>query len=122
MKTIQKDASHMQVDNEPAIKRNESILNDLLREIYTVAANYKIPDNYKYSFATIQADQNQKETSTGGLTKLLKLKICATVMLTVVIYIQDRLINGQTGNIRHTEFLKVVFITYMQSFVTNQLA
>ena len=113
MKTIQKDASHMQVDNEPAIKRNESILNDLLREIYTVAANYKIPDNYKYSFATIQADQNQKETSTGGLTKLLKLKICATVMLTVVIYIQDRLINGQTGNIGYTGFLKVVFITYM---------
>ena len=35
---------------------------------------------------------------------MLKLKIGAKVMLTVNIGIQDRLINGQTGNIRHIEF------------------
>ena len=35
---------------------------------------------------------------------MLKIKIDAKVMLTVNIDIQYRLINGQTGNIRHTEF------------------
>ena len=35
---------------------------------------------------------------------MLKLKIGAKVMLTVNIDVQDRLTDGQTGNIRHTEF------------------
>ena len=34
---------------------------------------------------------------------MLKLKTGANVMLTVNLNIQDRLINGQTGNISHTE-------------------
>ena len=50
--------------------------------------------------ALIQAAQNQKQTNTGGLAKLRKLKTGAKVMLTVNIDIQDRLINGQTGVIR----------------------
>ena len=58
----------------------------------------------KYPLALIQAPQNQKQTNTGGLVKLLKLKIGAKVMLIVNIDIQDRLINGQTGIIRHIEF------------------
>ena len=52
----------------------------------------------------MQAAQNQNQTNTGGLEKLLKLKIGAKVMLTVNIDIEDRLINGQTGTIRHIEF------------------
>ena len=53
---------------------------------------------------TIQAAQNQKETNTGGLKKLLNLQIGAKVMLTVHSDMQDRLINGQTGNISYTGF------------------
>ena len=56
--------------------------------------------------ALIQAAQNQRQTNTGGLAKLLKLKIGAKVMLTVNIDIQDCLINGQTGIIRHIEFVQ----------------
>lgn len=37
----------------------------------------------------IQAAQNQKQTNTGGLAKLLQLKIGAKGMLTVNIDIQD---------------------------------
>ena len=48
--------------------------------------------------ATIQAAQNQKQTKTGGS------KIVAKVMLIVIVDIQDRLINSQTGNIGHEEF------------------
>ena len=53
--------------------------------------------------ALIQAAQNQKQRNTGSLAKLLKLKIGAKVMLTVNIYIQDRLTNGQRGIIRCIE-------------------
>ena len=36
---------------------------------------------------------------------MLKLKIDAKVMLTVNVDIQNRLINGQTGNVKHIEFV-----------------
>ena len=48
---------------------------------------------------------------------MLKLEIGANVMLKVNIGMQDRLINGQTGNISHIEFAEgSVFVKYMQSF------
>ena len=53
----------------------------------------------------ILAAQNQKQTNTGGLAKLLKLNIGAKVMLTVNVDIQGCLINGQTGNVNHIEFV-----------------
>ena len=53
---------------------------------------------------TIQAAQDQKQTNTGGLGKFLKLNIDAKVMLKVNVDIEDRLTNGQTGNISHIEF------------------
>ena len=71
-------------------------------ELYIIETNDKIPDNCKY--ALIQAAQNQKQTNTGSLAKLLKIKICGKVFLTVNIDIQDCLINGQTRIIRHIEF------------------
>ena len=73
-------------------------------ELYTIEANDKIPDYCKYPLALIKAAQNQKQTNTEDVAKLLKLKIVAKVMLTVNIDIQDRLFNGQTGIIRHIEF------------------
>ena len=91
-----KDALHMYAENEPAMKRNDTVLNDLPGQLYTIEANDKIPDNCKYPLALIQAAQNQKQTNTGDLAKLLRLKIGAKVMLTVNISIHDRLINGQT--------------------------
>ena len=42
-------------------------------------------------------------TETGGLAYSLKLKINARVMLTTNINIQDRLINGQIGTVKHIE-------------------
>ena len=70
-----KDALHMYAENEPATKRNDAVLNDLLGELYTIETDDKIPDNCKYPMATIQAAQNQKQTNIGGLVKFLKLKI-----------------------------------------------
>ena len=71
----------------------------MLGELYTIEANGKIPGNCKYPLA-----QNQMQTNTGGLAKLLKLKTGAKVMLAVNMDMQYHVINGQTGVIRHIEF------------------
>ena len=88
------------------MKRNDAVLSDLPDKIYTMEADDKILDNFKYLVAAIQAAQNQKQTNTGGLAKFLKLEIGAKMMLTVNLDIQDCLINGQTGNISHIEFVQ----------------
>ena len=107
----------MYAENEPAIDRNEAVLNNLPPELYTMEADDKIPDNCKYPLPMILATWNQKQTDTGGLAKLLKLKIGAKVMLTVNVDIQDRLINGQTGNIEHIEYVQgTVHKVYVKFF------
>ena len=68
-----KDALHMHAENEPAMKRNEAVLNDLSGQLYTIEPNHKIPGNCKYLLALIQTAQNQKQTNIGGLAKFLKL-------------------------------------------------
>ena len=78
-----KDALHMYAENETAIGRNKAVLNNFRGELYTIEADNKNLDNCKYPLAMIIVAQNQKQTITGGLAKLLKLKICAKVMLTV---------------------------------------
>ena len=57
-----------------------------------------------FAAALFQVLQNQKQTNTGGLTKLLKFKIDAKVILAANVDIQDCFINRQIGNTRHTEF------------------
>ena len=54
----------MYAESEPAMKRNEAILNELPGELYTIVANDKIPDNCKYPLALIKAAQNQNKTNT----------------------------------------------------------
>ena len=94
-----KDALHMYAENEPAMKRNEGVLNELPGKLYTIE-----PDNCSYPLVLIQAAQNQKQINKGSLANVLKLNIGAKIMLTVNIDIQDRLINGQTGIVRHIDF------------------
>ena len=47
--------------DEPAMKRNDAVLNDSPGDLHTVEANDKILDNYKYPVALIQAAQNQSK-------------------------------------------------------------
>ena len=96
----------MYAENETTLDKGEALLNDLPGELYTIKADDKVPDNCKYPLAIIEAAQNQKQTNTWGLAKLVKLKISAKVMLTVNVDIQDDLINGQTGNIEYIEFVQ----------------
>ena len=101
-----KKSLHIYAESEPAMKRNEAVLNELPGELYIIEANDKISDNCKFPLALIQAAQNQKQANTGNLAKLLKLTISAKVMLTVNIDTKERLINGQAGIIRHIEFVQ----------------
>ena len=50
----------MYAENEPATKRNETVLSKLPGELYTIEANAKIPDIFKYLSAFVQAAQNEK--------------------------------------------------------------
>ena len=97
-------ALQVYAENKAAMERNKAVLNDFADQFYTIEAIEKISDNCKYPLALFQTAQNQKQTNTGGLAKLLKLKIGAKVMLTVNVDIHDRLINGELVIIRHTEF------------------
>ena len=104
---------HIHAKNEPAMKRNEAVLDDLLGELHKREAFNKIPDICKYPLTTIQAAQNQKQTNTGGLAKLLKFKIGAKIILTVNVDIQDRPINGQQETLYILILFKVMFLKYM---------
>ena len=48
----------MCAENEPAMNRNEAVLNELPGELYTIETNDKIPDNCKYPLVLIKATQN----------------------------------------------------------------
>ena len=47
-KNYPKDTFHMYAENEPAMKKNEAVLNELPGELYTIETNEKITDNCKY--------------------------------------------------------------------------
>ena len=76
-------------ENETAMERNEAVLNEFNAKLYLTEANDKIPGNCKYLLTLTQGPQNQKQTNTEGLAKLLKLKIGVKIMLTVNRDIQD---------------------------------
>ena len=56
---------HIYTENEPAMERNEAVLNDLPSELYTIEPNNKIPDN---------CNRIKKQTNTGGFAELFKFK------------------------------------------------
>ena len=96
------------------MKMNAAVLNDLPSELYTIKANDKISDSFKYPLALIQAAQNLKQIKTWSLVSLLKLRIGAELIPTVNININNRLINDQIGNLLGMLYLlKVVFVKHM---------
>ena len=53
-----KNALHMYAENEPAMKRNDTVLNDLPGEIYPIEVNCKILNNSKCPLELIQVAKN----------------------------------------------------------------
>ena len=51
---------HMHPENAPIVLRNQTFLNNLPGDRYSIEANDKIPNGFRYPFSIIQATQNQK--------------------------------------------------------------
>ena len=97
--TFPKEAIHIFAENKPASCHNQGMLNQLNSPFYRIEALDEIPNNLTVS--DINRALSKKQSETGGLGKILELKVGARVMLTSNIDIEDRLINGQIGTVRH---------------------
>ena len=97
--TFPKEAIHIFAENKPASCHNQGMLNQLNSPFYRIEALDEIPNNLTVS--DINRALSKRQSETGGLGTILELKVGARVMLTSNIDIEDRLINGQIGTVRH---------------------
>ena len=89
------------------------MLNKIESNMYSIAAVDILPKNVSQS--AIEKVLQQNQSATGGLARILQIKVDARVMITVNIDIADRLTNGQIGIIKHVSFdsnhsVKTVYI------------
>ena len=70
-------------------------------QLITILAKDEVPKSSKIS--DIREEQDRKQSGADDLASLLELKITARVMLTTNINIENRLINGQMGTVKHIE-------------------
>ena len=68
---------------------------------HSIAAIDLFPKNVPLQRINETLRQNQSQT--GGLAQVLEIKVNARVMLTVNVGLEDRLVNGQLGTIKHIE-------------------
>ena len=92
---------HIFVENAPVKRHNDNNLKHIPGQLITIPAKDEVLKNSK--ILDITETQNQKQSVSGGLAPLLKLKVKARVMLTTNINIEDQLINGQMGHVQHIE-------------------
>ena len=93
------DALHIFAENAPAHEHNNTLLHKVNSICHFIHAIDDLPKNV--SLNTVNKALNRPQSQTGGLAKLLQLKVGARIMLTVNIDVLDRLINGQIGTVRH---------------------
>ena len=65
------------------------MLNKLLGALVAIPAIDTIPSNCGFTQCQIMAAQNRKQSETGGLARLLTLKLESKVLLTVNIDVQE---------------------------------
>ena len=92
---------HIFAENAPVKRHNENRLKHIPGKLITIPAKDEVPKNSKIS--DVREAQNRKMSETGDLASILELKINARIMLTTNINIEDRLINGQMGTVKHIE-------------------
>lgn len=92
------DAIHIFAENAPVCDGNLIRLETVSKPLHQICVIDILPKNI--SIKKIEEILNRKQSETGGLATIFKIKVDACVMLTVNIDIQDRLINGQIGTIK----------------------
>ena len=94
-----KDALHIFAEKAPANIHNVNLLNSINSEMYSITAIDSIPKSVALS--KIEKVLNRCQSETGGLAGTLELKVNARVILTVNVDLEDRLVNGQLGTVKH---------------------
>ena len=94
-----KDGLHIFAENAPANIHNVNLLNSINSEMYSITVIDSIPKNVAHS--KIEKVLNQSQSETRRLAGTLELKVNARVMLTVNVDLEDRLVNGQLGSVKH---------------------
>ena len=105
----QEQALHIFAENGHVSTHNLMMLNKLPDDLVAIHAIDTIPANSGFVQSQILAAQNRKQSESGGLARLLTLKLESKVMLTVKIDTQERLINGQMGVVKYFEIVDNAF-------------
>ena len=103
-------ALHIFPEDGSVSAHNLMMLNKLPGDLF---ATDTIPCISGFTQCQIMATQSRRQSESGGLARLLTLKLESKVMLTVNIDIQDRLINGQMGVFEIVEnAISTIFIKF----------
>ena len=82
--------------------------------LISVPAKDHMPKNCNVS--DVLKPQNRKQSETGGLAVLLKVKVNARVMITTNIDLLDSLINGQIGTVKYISInqneVNVIYVAF----------
>ena len=92
-------AIHIWAENAPGNQHNAVMLSNVNNQLFCLNAIDILPKNVPMSVITKTLNRSQMET--GGLVRLLELKVDARVMLTSNIDVGDKLSNGQIGTVFH---------------------
>ena len=109
-------ALHIFPEDGSVSAHNLMMLNKLPGDLLAIHAIDTIPCISGFTQCQIMAAQSRRQSESGGLARLLTLKLESKVMLTVNIDIQDRLINGQMGVVKYFEIVDNAISTIFIKF------
>ena len=92
-------AIHIWAENSPVNQHNAFMLSNVTNPLFVINAIDILPKNVQPS--VINKVLNRSQMETGGLARILELKVNARVMLTSNIDVPDKLSNGQIGTVFH---------------------
>eukprot|EP00111_Clytia_hemisphaerica_P011124 TCONS_00032559-protein len=97
------DVLHLFAENSMVKAHNDKMIESLSTPIINIFAIEQYPRGLAES--KIHEIRNKKYTDTGGITYQLTPRVGARVLLTTNLDINDRLVNGQLGTVKHIEVL-----------------
>ena len=93
------DAIHLWAKNAPVHDHNLAMLGSINQPLYSINATDIFPKNVNRQL--INATLKRGQMQTGGLAKILDLKVNSKVMVTANIDVLEKLTNGQIGTVFH---------------------
>ncbi|XP_066926174.1 uncharacterized protein [Clytia hemisphaerica] len=96
------DITHIFAENKPVDSYNLQKLNELSTESQIITAQDEIPKHL--TAKDMKFIENAQARETGGLARVLELKVGARILISKNIDITDRLVNGQVGKVMGFKF------------------